>query len=122
VTKRDKLLARFLRVPKDLSFSEFKSVAESFDFELDDATGSSHVVFFHKQTNTPINAVKPHGKTENTVKPNYIRAAIKVFKEMNFIDGEGNRVDESISKDESASQSDDLKQIEHNPGKEGCDG
>ena len=61
MSKRDKLLNKFLQIPpkKDLTFKELETVLISCGFEKIDGAGSA-VKFYNKQKDVLINLHKPH--------------------------------------------------------------
>ena len=52
MTKKDKLLERFLALPNDFTFDELKSLLESMGFEIENKgkTSGSRVAFVHINT------------------------------------------------------------------------
>jgi len=61
MSKKDKLLTKFLENPprKDLSFKELTTLLLSFNFEKIEGTGSA-VKFYNKEKDLLINLHKPH--------------------------------------------------------------
>ena len=61
MSKKDKLLAKFLENPprKDLTFKELSTLLLSLDFEKIEGTGSA-VKFYNKEKDLLINLHKPH--------------------------------------------------------------
>ncbi len=78
MSRREKLLARFLSVPKDLTWEEFSAVLSGFGFERRNAGGSSRT-FVHAGTGTVVVAHQPH--PGNIVKPYAIRKAVAALQE-----------------------------------------
>jgi hypothetical protein len=61
VSKREKLIQRFLSKPVDFSWGELKSLLEGFGYSLGSSgrTGGSRVKFLHSQ-HPPVILHKPH--------------------------------------------------------------
>jgi len=62
MTKKDKLLERFLSVHKDFTFDELKTLLQSMGFEVENKgkTSGSRVAFVHLIYNENILIHKPH--------------------------------------------------------------
>lgn len=62
MTKKDKLLLRFLSIPKDFTFDELSSLLQSMGFEIENKgkTSGSRVAFVHVSFNKHILIHKPH--------------------------------------------------------------
>jgi hypothetical protein len=62
MTKKDKLLERFLALPNDFTFDELKSLLESMGFEVENKgkTSGSRVAFVHINFRRHILIHKPH--------------------------------------------------------------
>ncbi len=62
MTKKDKLLERFLALPNDFSFDELKSLLESMGFEIENKgnTAGSRFAFVHINFRRHILIHKPH--------------------------------------------------------------
>ena len=62
MTKKDKLLERFLALPNDFTFDELKSLLESMGFEIENKgkTSGSRVAFVHRNFSRHILIHKPH--------------------------------------------------------------
>jgi hypothetical protein len=62
MTKKDKLLERFLALPNDFTFDELKSLLESMGFEVENKgkTSGSRVAFIHINFRRHILIHKPH--------------------------------------------------------------
>jgi len=76
MTKKDKLLERFLSIPKDFIFDELKTLLRSLGYEEDNKgkTSGSRVAFVHLIYNENILIHKPHpGKILNRI---YIKKII----------------------------------------------
>ena len=70
MTKKEKLLERFLRIPKDFTFDELTTLLLSMGFEIENKgkTSGSRVAFVHVNFNKHILIHKPHpGKIINSV-------------------------------------------------------
>lgn len=61
MSKKDKLLERFLKVPpnKDLTFDELQTLLLGFGYEKIEGSGSA-VKFYNKEKDSLINLHKPH--------------------------------------------------------------
>ncbi len=62
MSRRDKLLARFLSKPKDFTYEELKKLLKGFGYEEIGSghTGGSRVTFYHEETKSTIKAHRPH--------------------------------------------------------------
>ena len=62
MTRKDKLLERFLSIPKDFTFEELRTLLESMGFEIENKgkTSGSRVAFVHVNFNKHILIHKPH--------------------------------------------------------------
>ena len=62
MTKKDKLLERFLALPNNFTFDELKSLLESMGFEIENKgkTSGSRVAFVHINFSKHILIHKPH--------------------------------------------------------------
>lgn len=60
MSKRDKLINRLLRMPKDFTFDEMVSLLLYFGYELKQGGTGSGVKFVKKNGNDVINFHKPH--------------------------------------------------------------
>jgi predicted RNA binding protein YcfA (HicA-like mRNA interferase family) len=70
MTKKDKLLERFLSIPKDFTFDELKTLLRSLGYLEDNKgkTSGSRVAFVHLIYNENILIHKPHpGKILNRI-------------------------------------------------------
>lgn len=61
MSKKDKLLSRFLKIPpnKDLTFDELQSLLFTLGYEKIEGSGSA-VKFYNKEKDSLINLHKPH--------------------------------------------------------------
>ncbi len=78
MTKKDKLVERFLSLPKDFTFDELVKLMISLGFELSNKgkTSGSRVEFIHKNLNARWFAHKPHpGK----IMKKYALKDLKIF-------------------------------------------
>ena len=66
MTKKDKLLERFLSIPKDFTFDELKTLLRSLGYEEDNKgkTSGSRVAFIDKSTKHIVRLHKPHPGNE----------------------------------------------------------
>lgn len=60
MSKKDKLLNRLLRKPKDFTFDEMKTLLSYFGYELKQGGTGSGVKFVKEGNNEVINFHKPH--------------------------------------------------------------
>ena len=60
MSKRDKLINRLLRMPKDFTFDEMVSLLMYFGYELKQGGTGSGVKFVKENSNDVINFHKPH--------------------------------------------------------------
>ncbi len=60
MSKKDKLLERLLKKPKDFTFDEMKSLLSYFGYELEQGGTGSGVKFIRNGSNDVINFHKPH--------------------------------------------------------------
>lgn len=60
MSKKDKLIKRLLKKPKDFTFDEMESLLSYFDYELKQGGTGSGVKFMKIGSNDVINFHKPH--------------------------------------------------------------
>lgn len=60
MSKKDKLIDRLLKKPKDFTFDEMKSLLSYFGYELKQGGTGSGIKFINKESNEMINFHKPH--------------------------------------------------------------
>lgn len=60
MSKKDKLIKRLLKKPKDFTFDEMESLLLYFDYELKQGGTGSGVKFLKNGSNDVINFHKPH--------------------------------------------------------------
>lgn len=60
MSKKDKLIKRLLKKPKDFTFDEMESLLSYFDYELKQGGTGSGVKFMRIGSNDVINFHKPH--------------------------------------------------------------
>ena len=60
MSKKDKLIDRLLKKPKDFTFDEMESLLSYFGYELKQGGAGSGVKFIKDETNEVINFHKPH--------------------------------------------------------------
>lgn len=60
MSKKDKLIERLLKIPKDFTFDEMATLLSYFDYILKQGGTGSGVKFIKKDTNEVINFHKPH--------------------------------------------------------------
>ena len=60
MSKKDKLIDRLLKKPKDFTFDEMESLLSYFGYELKQGGAGSGVKFIKDGTNEVINFHKPH--------------------------------------------------------------
>ena len=84
MTKRDKLIKRFLSIPKDLTWDELVVFLSIFGFESEKTgiTGGSRRRFKNKN-GVPITLHEPHNP--GIVKPCYIKQVIEILEGENLL-------------------------------------
>ncbi len=60
MSKKDKLIEKLLKKPKDFSFDEMKSLLSYFGYSLKQGGSGSGVKFIREECNEVINFHKPH--------------------------------------------------------------
>ena len=85
MSRKDKLLKRFLSVPKDFTYAELVTLLGHFGYkeESKGKTSGSRVMFIHENVDTPIRLHKPHPKP--ILKEYVIKQVIEELKKENFI-------------------------------------
>ncbi len=80
MSRKDKLLKRFLSVSKDFTYAELVTLLGHFGYkeESKGKTSGSRVAFFKENTNIPIITHKPHPSPN--LKPYQIRQIINELK------------------------------------------
>jgi hypothetical protein len=60
--KREKLIERFMRLPKDFTFEEVETLMSYFGYQKHNkgATSGSRIRFFNQETNSFIDLHRPH--------------------------------------------------------------
>jgi hypothetical protein len=73
MTKKDKLLERFLSIPKDFTYYELKALLNSFGYEERNLgkTSGSRVSFYNRNNGHQLKLHKPH--PENIFKRVYLK-------------------------------------------------
>lgn len=69
MSKRDKLIGRLLKKPKDFTFDEMESLLSYFGYELNQGGNGSGVKFIKDGSNEVINFHKPH---PNRIRKRYV--------------------------------------------------
>ena len=66
MSKKDKLIARLKRIPKDFTFDEADTLLGYFGFSLDNKgkTSGSRVMYLNEDLNLSISLHKPHPQKE----------------------------------------------------------
>ena len=75
MTIRDKLLARFIRQPRDFTYEELKRLLAGFGYivEMKGKTSGSRIMFYNKEKEHAILIHKPHpGKIIKTYVMKYV--------------------------------------------------
>jgi predicted RNA binding protein YcfA (HicA-like mRNA interferase family) len=88
MTKKEKRINKLLSnpTPKDLKWKELVAALRALGFEEKLAKNGSHRCFIHTETKTIMQSgPRPHGGTENSVKPNYIEDIKDKLEEMELI-------------------------------------
>ena len=85
MSSREKLIKRFLSLPKDFTFNELERFLSGFGYVIENRgkTSGSRVVFKNDE-NRPIMLHKPH--PENTVKLYTLRQVLNELKEVGLIE------------------------------------
>lgn len=83
MSKKEKLIARFLSVPKDFTYDELRTLLHYFGYEEDAGGNGSRVSFYNEETNGVIKLHKPH--PGNIVKPYVIELIIVKLREANLV-------------------------------------
>lgn len=62
MSRKEKLMARFLTKPKDFTYDELKRLLKGFGYEETDSThtGGSRITFYNEETKSTIKAHRPH--------------------------------------------------------------
>ncbi|MFM2015744.1 MAG: hypothetical protein RIQ51_1234 [Bacteroidota bacterium] len=81
MTKKDKLLERFLSMPKDFSYQELKTLLSGLGYEEHHLgkTSGSRVLFFNDKIGHEIKIHKPH--PGNIIKPYLMKYIYENLKE-----------------------------------------
>jgi hypothetical protein len=85
MTKIDKLIERFLSIPKDFTYTELCKILNYFGYieATKGKTSGSRVMFIHEKVDTPIRLHKPHPKP--ILKEYVIKQVIEELKKEKFI-------------------------------------
>ena len=85
MTKIDKLIERFLSIPKDFTYTELCKILNYFGYieATKGKTSGSRVMFIHKKVDTPIRLHKPNPKP--ILKEYVIKQVIEELKKEKFI-------------------------------------
>ena len=85
MTKKEKLIERMCRLPKDFTFAELETVLLQLGFEKDDKgkTSGSRVRFYNKDQQMQYLAHKPH--PSNIVKEKALKDIVDYLKENKLI-------------------------------------
>ena len=85
MTKKEKLIERMCRLPKDFTFAELETVLLQLGFEKDDKgkTSGSRVRFYNKDKQMRYLAHKPHPL--NTIKEKALKDIVDYLKENKLI-------------------------------------
>ena len=85
MTKKDKLLERFLSAPKDFTYDELKTVLNNLGYEEDNKgkTSGSRVSFIHESTKHIISLHKPH--PSNILKSYQINMVVDALIKMRLL-------------------------------------
>jgi hypothetical protein len=84
MSSREKLIRRFLSLPKDFNFNELEKLLSGYGYVMENKgkTSGSRVVFKNNE-NRPIMIHKPH--PENTVKLYALKQVLNELKEVGLI-------------------------------------
>jgi hypothetical protein len=85
MTKKDKLLVRFLSIPKDFTYHELKTLLNSLGYEESNLgkTSGSRVVFFNARIMHKFKIHKPH--PINIIKHYLLEFIVEELKSKNII-------------------------------------
>ena len=85
MTKKDKLLERFLSIPKDFTYNELKTLLNSLGYEESNLgkTSGSRVVFFNARIMHKFKIHKPH--PINIIKHYLLEFIVEELKSKNII-------------------------------------
>ncbi|SKB94264.1 HicA toxin of toxin-antitoxin [Soonwooa buanensis] len=85
MTKIDKLIERFLSIPKDFTYTELTKILNYFGYieTTKGKTSGSRVMFMHDKADMPIRLHKPHPKP--ILKEYVIKQVIDELRKENFI-------------------------------------
>ena len=85
MTKKEKLIERMCRLPKDFTFAELETVLLQLGFEKDDKgkTSGSRVRFYNKERQMQYLAHKPHHS--NIIKEKALKDIVNYLKENKLI-------------------------------------
>lgn len=85
MTKKQKLLERFLKRPSDFTWKEAETLLLGVGYEMDNKgkTSGSRVIFFFKGCEYPLRLHKPHNP--KVLRPYHFDAIIKSLKEVGII-------------------------------------
>jgi len=86
MSTKEKLIERFLRLPKDFRYQELTRLLNGFGYveEKKGKTSGSRVMFFHKQKEHPILIHKPH--PGNILKAYVMKYVLDELKAIGFIE------------------------------------
>ncbi len=86
MSQHEKLLSRFLSIPKDFSYGELKTLLDHFGFieETKGRTSGSRVEFVNQDTENKIKLHKPHSSSK--LRPKTLKEVITLLKKQGVIE------------------------------------
>jgi hypothetical protein len=88
MSSQEKLLERFLRLPKDFTWDELKSLLKKYGYTQNNKgkTSGSRVCFEKEDSNITLDLHKPHPK--NILKPYQVKDTLEFLKRIGVIKDE----------------------------------
>jgi hypothetical protein len=88
MSSQEKLLERFLKLPKDFTWDELKRLLNKYSYSQNNKgkTSGSRVVFEKNDSDISLDLHKPHPK--NILKPYQMRDVLEFLKRINVIKDE----------------------------------
>ncbi len=83
MSKKDKLIKRFLELPNDFTFDELVKLFAIFNFILNENYSGSRVKFENKEQNLQYRVHKPH--PSNIIKKYVLKQVLELLKTNKFI-------------------------------------
>jgi hypothetical protein len=88
MSTKEKLIKRFLRLPKDFTYQELRRLLDNYGYieETKGKTSGSRVMFYNKDREHAIMIHKPH--PGNIIKAYVLKYILQELKALGFIDKE----------------------------------